>query len=243
MKVYLDLVFIINFFYDYLLLLSLGMLLKKKIKVRKILISSLVGTISLIFIFFKLDPFLSFVIKVLISILMIYISYGKDGILYNLFYFYILTIVIGGGEYLICRDVYKTNILFLFILGPIIIYLYIRSIKYLKYEMSIIHDVIIIDGDNVFELKGYLDTGNNLVDPIFNYPVIMVKDNIKFLTNKYFYVPYKVVNDNGIIKCASVDKVIVDGKVINCLLGLCKSDVFKSGVDVILNNNLRRIIC
>ena len=87
---------------------------------------------------------------------------------------------------------YKVNILFLIVLAPIISYLYIKSIKDYKYKLSIMHDVILIDGDNIIKLKGYLDTGNTLVDPIFKYPVIMINDKIKFLNNNLKFKYQKI---------------------------------------------------
>lgn len=242
MKVYIDVIVIINFIYDALIIASTSILLKRNISIKRIILGALIGEVSICLLFIKLDSLILFIFKVLLSLLMVFISFGKNDLLNNLFYFYIITIVIGGGEYLICDNNYKVNILFLIVLGPIISYLYIKSIKDYKYKLSIMHDVILIDGDNIINLKGYLDTGNTLVDPIFKYPVIMINDKIKFLNNKYFYVPYKVINDKSILKCIKIDKVIVDGHVIECLLGLCNESIFKGSYDVILNNNIKEIM-
>ncbi len=57
-----------------------------------------------------------------------------------------------------------------------------------------------------------MDTGNNLIDPITNLPVIMVNNKISFKSHKIFYVPYKVINNEAILKCVKVDKVYINSK-------------------------------
>jgi len=59
---------------------------------------------------------------------------------------------------------------------------------------------------------------------------------------KKFLVPYKVINNESILECIKVDKVLVDGKCINVLLGLCEKSIFKDNIDVILNDSLREMI-
>lgn len=241
MKVYIDLILVINFIYDFIILLSTSILLKRNASIKRVILSSFIGEVSVITLFNNYTPLYLLTLKVLLSVLMILVTFGKNNFFNNIFYFYIITIVIGGFEYLFSGDKYEVNLVFLLFLSPIVVYLYYRSIKDYNYNLRIKHDVIIIDGINTYKLSGYLDTGNSLVDPITKYPVIMVRDDIKFLTDKYFYVPYKVINDSSILKCIKVDKVIVDNKIVNVLLGLVNTDVF-DGTDVILNINLKEII-
>ena len=81
-----------------------------------------------------------------------------------------------------------------------------------KLSISKYYDVIIISGTNTYKLVGYMDTGNTLREPILKKPIIMVSDKLNLRFNNIFLVPYKVVNNSSILKCGSVDKVIIDNK-------------------------------
>lgn len=134
---------------------------------------------------------------------------------------------------------YEINILTFGIISPIIIYLYIKSMKEYRLSITKYYDVIIISGNDTIKLRGLMDTGNTLLEPIFKTPVIMInkKYNIKF--NKEFLVPMKVVNNESIIRCGRVDKIIIDNKIVDCLLGVVDNNIFKKGVDIILNEYIR----
>lgn len=242
MKVYIDLIIIINFFYDFLIISSTSTLLKRNIPIKKALISALVGELSLITLFISFDKTLLIFLKVLLSSLMVFISFGRKSFLENMFYFYIITIILGGISYLFGGDYYVTNVIMLALVSPFIITLYIKSIREYNAKLNTIHDVIIIDGINTYKFNGYLDTGNNLVDPITKLPVIMVKKDLLISSKKYFYVPYNVVNSSSILKCVKVDKVLIDNRIVSVLLGLCDKNIFSDNVDVILNNSLREMI-
>lgn len=125
------------------------------------------------------------------------------------------------------------------ILSPVIIYLYIKSQRDYKREITKLYNVIIIDGDLAYTLTGYMDTGNTLKDPITKYPVILVSNKLRFKSERYFYVPYQVVNNKSILKCLKVESVLIDNKKRECLLGLVDDSILRKGVDVILNEYLR----
>lgn len=242
MKVYIDLIVVINFFYDFLILSATSTLLKRNIGIVRIIISSIIGELSLITLFISLDKISLILLKVFLGLVMVLISFGKEKLLENMFYFYVITIVLGGSSYMLGGDAYLTNVLVLMILSPIIITLYIKSIKEYKSKLNCLYDVILVEGENTYKMNGYLDTGNKLVDPITKLPVIMINKDLNIKAKKRFLVPYKVVNNESILECIKVDKVIVDGNVINVLLGLCEKSIFKDDIDVILNNSLREMI-
>lgn len=242
MKIYLDLIVIINFFYDFLIISATSTLLKRNISLFKIILSSIIGEISLLTLFISLDKLTLIIFKILLSMIMVYISFGRKNFLENIFYFYVITIVLGGSSYLFGGDTYTTNILMLMLISPFIIFLYIKSIREYKAKITSMHDVILIDGSSTYKLNGYLDTGNKLIDPITKYPVIMVSEDLKLESKKIFYVPYHVVNSSSVLKCVKVDKVLIDNKIVKVLICLCGQEIFSSEVNCILNNNLREMI-
>ena len=77
MTVYVDIVFLINFIMDFYILSSLKFLLKLNTKLIRIILSSLIGGLSIIILFFKLNNLEINIIKFIISILMILIAFGK----------------------------------------------------------------------------------------------------------------------------------------------------------------------
>lgn len=242
MKVYLDLIIVINFIYDFLILSSTSVLLKRNAPLSKVLVSSLISEASIITLFVPIDKILLILFKLGLSVVMVIITFGKKNFFESIFYFYVITIILGGSCYLLGGDKQVFNVILMTIISPIIIYLYIKSIREYKVKITSMHDVIIIDGSNTYKLNGYLDTGNKLIDPITKYPVIMVSEDLKFKSKKIFYVPYNVVNASSVLKCIKVDKVLIDNKLVKVLIGLCGKEIFTKDISCILNDSLREMI-
>ena len=239
MKVYIDLIILINFIYDFLILTSTSILLKRNTPLKKILIGSFIGIFSICTLFIQLNNIVLLFFKFILSLIMIIFTFGNKNIVENTFYFYVITIIIGGCQYMLTGSAYKVNIVMMIIISPIILGIYIYAMRKYKVDLKKIYDCIIIDKDNTYNLKGYMDTGNNLIDPITNLPVIMVNNKISFKSHKIFYVPYKVINNEAILKCVKVDKVYINSKEVNVLLGLIDESVLKNNIDIILNENIR----
>ena len=210
MKVYVDLLFLINIFFDFLLLLSVSLILKRHTKIYRIIIGSLVGGISIFFLFLNITSITLFFLKILIAILMILTTFGFKDIKYfikNISYLYLISIVLGGALYLLNIEFsYKNkglifyhnglsiNIIILLIVTPILLYLYIKEMKDYKQNYSKYYKIEIIFKNNKnIILNAFLDTGNNLIDPYKKRPVILVNYNVikEYITNeKELLVPY-----------------------------------------------------
>ena len=239
MKVYIDLIILINFVYDFLILASTSVLLKRNTPPIRILLGSLIGVISVLTLFIRLNNIILLLFKFLLSLVMIIATFGKANKVENTFYFYIITIIIGGCQYMLTGSAYKVNIVMMIIISPIILGIYIYAMRKYKVDLKKIYDCIIIDKDNTYNLRGYMDTGNTLIDPITKLPVIMVNKKINLKSEKIFYVPYKVINNEAILKCVKADKVFINSKEVKVLLGLIDENVLKNNIDIILNENIR----
>lgn len=253
MKIYLDLVFIINFFFDFIILYGTKIVLKETTKLIKIILGSLIGTVSIILLFISLNNLSLFLIKLFISILMIIITFGKRNLLKNIIYFYLISIILGGSIYLLDNTyIYNNkglvfinnglsiNIVLIILISPIIIYFYIKEQKTYKNNYSNIYITEIIIKGKVYRLKSMLDTGNKLKDPYTNKNILLINNNIKLNIDKFIYVPYIALNTKGIIKCIKPDKVIVNNKIINkCLIGLSKDNFNLENIDCILPNDIK----
>ena len=118
MKVYLDLVFLLNTAFDFLLLTTTSYLLKRNVKLKRIILGSVIGGLSIFLLFLKLNNFTLFIFKVVISIVMILSTFSFKNFKYfinNLIYLYLSSIVLGGGLYLINNEFNYKNYGILFV--------------------------------------------------------------------------------------------------------------------------------
>ena len=250
MTIYIDLIIILNFFIDFILVMGVDVLLKRKTKILRIIISSLIGSLSTLLLFYINNNIILILYKFIISIFMVLIAFKYESFKYfkdNLIWLYIISIILGGSIYLLSDSIslsnkglifegngLKINLILLIFIGPFIIYKYIKenkkyTITYSNYyNISIYYDDVILDG------IGFLDTGNNLKDPYFHRPIILVnKDLIKHNVKTYL-VPYYTVNKHDLLEVFIPKKIIINKKTIkNVAIGL--SDVNINGIKIILN--------
>ena len=256
MKLYLDLIFFINIWFDFLLLISVSILLKRNVKFKRLVLGSIIGGITIFILFIELNSIQLFIFKVIISILMIITTFSFKDIKYtiaNLGYFYLSSIILGGGMYLLSdtfsynnkglvfyNNGFQINYVVLLILSPIIIFFYIKNSLNLKNNYSNYHKVDILFKNKLYHLNGYLDTGNNLYDPFKHRGVILVNLKLDYKEEEIIYTPFESLNNNGIVRCLKVDKIYIDKKVFeNYLIGL-SSDKFRiDGINCILHNDMK----
>jgi len=262
MKIYLDLVFFLNFVFDFLLLITTSYILKRNVRLRKIFLGSLIGSVSIFLLFIKLNSFVLFLFKIIISVLMILVSFGFKNIRYtikNFIYLYTTSIVLGGVLYFLniqfsykneglifFHDGLSINFIVFIFLFPIILYIYIRQIRDLKEQVNTHYRVdLTLDDGKVLKMNGFLDTGNQLVDPYSNRPVILVyTKEIDFSYSKGILVPFSTLNDKGIIKCVKIPLLTIDDKYVfhDVLVGLSTAPFQIDGVNLILHNSYREAL-
>ena len=258
MKVYIEIVILINFIIDFILLFGVCLILRRQTNLKRLILSSLVGSITIISMFYNLGGLLLFGIKLITSFVMVVICCGFNCLKYtlkNIFYLYTLSIILGGGIYLISIEVISKyselsflsngiyiNFIILLIFSPLIIYIYIKQVKQIKNTYSNYYNIDIYLKDKTkTSLIGYLDTGNHLTDPYKNRPIILVnKDKIKINYDNFLLVPYDTLNNHGLLKCIIPDKIYIDnvGVKTNFLIGISEESINIEGVDCILHSSL-----
>lgn len=258
MKIYLDVVFLINFFFDFVLLFGTKYILKEQTKLFKLALGSLIGGCSIFFLFLNITTFTLFILKIIISTVMILISFGSRGFLKKYAYFYILSIFLGGVMYLLnITFSYKNkgliffsnglsiNLFVMLILTPIIIYLYVKEARSYKNNYSNCYQVDIYINKVKYCLKGYLDTGNTICDNYKKRSVILLDLNKLNITNqKIIYVPFKTINGTGAIKCIVPDKVVIkENTYTDLLLGNIKEKFNLENSSCILPNKIKEDLC
>jgi len=258
MKVYIEVILLINFIIDFILLFGVCLILRRQTNLKRLILSSLVGSITMICMFYNIEGLTLFIIKLLTSIVMVIICCKFDSIKYtlkNVFYLYTLSIILGGSMYLISIEVIKKykelsflsngvylNFVILLIFSPLIIYIYIKQIKQIKNKYNNYYNIDIYLKDKTkYCLTGYLDTGNHLTDPYKNRPIILVnKNKIKFKYDNILLVPYDTLNNHGLLKCIIPDKIFIDSIGIkkDFLIGISEDEINIEGVDCILHSSL-----
>ena len=249
MTIYVDLVFLINFIMDFYILSGVKFLLKLQTKLIRIILGTLVGSLSIFLLFLSLNTLELNLIKILISILMVITAFGKNKILNKLFYLYIISIVLGGSIYLIndslgyevnsfifINNGYSVNLIILIIISPLIIYLYVSDFLKYKKNINTKYDVIIKLKNKTINIEGFLDTGNKLTDPYFHRPIILLnKKYIDLRGKRVLYVPFSSLNNNGLLKCIIPEYILINNKKYNkCLIGISENLKY----DCILNERI-----
>lgn len=257
MKIYLDVVLLINFGFDFILLLSVSLILKRNTKIYKLLIGAFIGSISILTLFAKINSLQLFFIKIIISILMCISAFKYKNLKYtikNIIFLYISSIVLGGALYLLniefsyknqgiifYKNKLSINFVVLIIMSPIILYIYIKESKNLKNNYSNYRNVEIYINNDKLKYTGYIDTGNKLKDPYKKRPIILINNNYiqKKDINKIF-VPAHTIIGIKIIECIKINKLKIDNKEIKkeVLLGFIDKKIKIDGIDCLLNTEI-----
>ena len=249
MKIYIDLVLILNFCYDFLIILTVDVTLKRHMKVIRHIISAIIGSISIFILFLPYNNGILLLLKLITSIIMILVSFGYKNIKYfitNLIYLYMCSIILGGFLYLLENQFNnEKEYILLIIIAPIILYLYVKEHK--KYISTIKYNYlvrVVFRNNKELVCQGYIDTGNKLRDPITKkYIVLISKKKLKPYINirSPIYVPFKALNNNGIVECYSIKYINVNNVILtNYMVGIIDNI---SDCDCLLNYKIMEDIC
>lgn len=211
MTIYLDIVFLENFLLNYIIIISTKLIILAKVKWYKLVISSALASFnSIIFYLWDIDVWIiELLIKMLISIQMMWISFGRKRIVRNLILFYAVSLIFGGSSFLLLfsinpeKIVYKNNSFIgyypvkVIILGTILSFIFIIVLsivlKLRKNQIEIYELEIFYKGKFV-KTKALLDSGNLLKEPISNKDVIIIeKESLKTLFSKEVFDDMKYI--------------------------------------------------
>lgn len=245
MKIYIDVICLLNVSLDFILLMSVSIILKRNVSIKKIILGSLLGGMSILIIFFNINKIILLFIKIILGLLMVISTFGYKNIKYtlnNLFYLYINSTILGGGMYLI-KDYGYYNYFILIIMSIIIISLYIREMNVFKDRYSNYVKVDIYINKQLYKLNGYIDTGNNLYDQYKKRPIILTNIDIKHELGDIIYVPYVSLNNESVVKCLKIDKLIINNHIYkDYLVGLSNNAFRIDGINCILHSKMKGIL-
>lgn len=195
MTIYLDVVLLENLCMNYIILFATGYIMKIKMKQWKIIISALIGGIYSIVAYLEILPIYSnLFMKIILSIVMVYLAYNAKGIKIlskQLIIFYLTSFVFGGCAFALLYFIKPKNILMKNgvyvgtypikiallggIIGFIVTHIAFKIVKTKLKKKDMLYTVTIKIQEKETTLTAMLDTGNLLRDPISKIPVIVVE--------------------------------------------------------------------
>ena len=210
MTVYLDVVFLENIIINYIILYVTGIISKAKIKQKRILFGAIIGAIySIVYYLFKLKIYSSVIIKIVLSIIIIYVSFNSKNfkdLAKKTILFYLVSFVFGGASIAIIYMVNSEQITIqngvlvgkytikTILVGIVIAYFtVIIAFSIIKTKISkkdLICDISINLNNKLIETKAMIDTGNLLKEPITNKPVIVMEHTLL-----YDIIPKEILNN------------------------------------------------
>lgn len=202
LEVYPDVVFLINFFIDLILIYLLKKVNKKQSSVLRMSLAAALGAISAVII--ALYPWMNQIFKFIImyvfaSIIMILLAFGKlstSDIIKQWIVLNLITYFVGGlmnsiyyHTSLRALSINKGGLMYLLITVSLITIITLFVIWFLRlYQVHrpLIYDVELLLNDRKIRTKGLMDTGNCLYDPIHRSPVMVIEKNMmdNLLTDK-----------------------------------------------------------
>ena len=182
MVYYVEYVFLENLIIDFMLLFITGKLIKRIIIFKRLIIASLIGSLYVILTFYIRRVFMTFfIVKFSISVLMIMVAFDSKGILTNIrvvICFYITSLIMVGimsALYYLTYDKLTVNAIIMSIfIGYGALHFFFKEIKDRILKHNYKRTVIISIGNKSKTLRGYIDTGNELKDPVTGKPVMVI---------------------------------------------------------------------
>lgn len=198
MAVYLDVIWLLNWMFDSLLLYLSAIILKRQVKLWRVLAGGFIGSLIVILSFTPLHAMSNHPItKLLFSIIMILITFGFYRLRFfvkSLLTLYLATFLIGGAligcHYFIQSDLNLSSAVFLasvkgfgdpiswmFVIMGFPIAWHFSNKKITQMEMTKIQydqlaKVTILIDELSLEFTGLIDSGNQVYDPITKSPVL-----------------------------------------------------------------------
>ena len=209
MTIYIDVILIENLLMNYIILFATAIILKIQIKQIRLVIGSLIGAIYTIISYISsLKIYSNFFLKLILSIIIIYISFNPKNLKklskFTLI-FYLTSFVFGGVAFALIyivkpQDILKNNGLVLnskslrlifgsAIIAFIVIIIGFKTVKNKISAKDMYCDIQIKINNKKIETKAMIDTGNFLKEPITNTPVIVVEHTLL-----YECIPKEILN-------------------------------------------------
>lgn len=202
LEVYPDVIFVLNFFLDYLILFILKKVNRRNSSVKRRILASVIGAVAAVIV--GIFPWMNIMIRfifmnVVTSVLMLLVAFQgmkKAEIIKQVITLYLITYFIGG---LINSIYYDTNVRlqlvnlgnsllfsnisweFVIIIMLLLVPAFLLLLWLYRCYQSNVREVLDVElhyQEKIHRTKGFVDSGNCLYDPIFKKPVIIIENTL-----------------------------------------------------------------
>ncbi len=182
MVYYVEYVFAENFLIDFILLFVTGRLLKRVIVYKRLLASSAIGALYVVLTAYICRDFMTyFIVKVSVSVLMIMVAFDSRGMLTNIrviICFYMTSLIMAGiitAMYYMNYDRLTVNaIIVALFAGYMGLHFFFEEVRNRNEKNNYMRSVTVSFAGRTKILNAFIDTGNELADPMTGKPVIVV---------------------------------------------------------------------
>lgn len=241
MTIYVDIYFLKNVIFNFLLLYLTSLIIRKNFKIYRGIIASSIGGIYAICALYSIEIFNSSILKIFISLLMLIITFGKKEVSIVLSSFFVLSYIIAGIISSLLKVDSQVTLIVYAIFTIIVFYIYKRNQKHNE-----LYEICIEVFGKKIDLVAKLDTGNELKDSIFGDAVIIVSEEkiknkleeelIKILNNEKLEISDKYKNKIKIISFTTIaDEGIKIGVKLDSALIINGDKIIKSKAIMILS--------
>lgn len=238
-EIYIDILFLINFIMDFIILYFTNKIfIKKDIPIKKIIFAAIVGALGVCcLIFIDVNKILKFIFTyIIINLFMIKIAFNPKTLISSLKYVifvYIITFIVGG----ILNISYNNNSLYRLIILILITLIVLKVLEKLINNINIpfkkFYKIKIIYESKKVYANGLMDTGNFL-ETASNKPIIiaeydLIKDIIPKNISDFFYKYYNFgilnLEDKELMKKIRYIPYSTIGKKDGLLLGVVANNI------------------
>lgn len=196
MVYYIEYIFAENFFIDFILLFITGKLIKRIIIYKRMIAASVIGALYVVLVAYAGEGFMTyFIVKFSVSVLMIMVAFDSKGILTNIrviLCFYITSLTMVG---IMCALYYLTYsritvnaIVISLFAGYGALHFFFKEVKARAEKNNYMRIATINIAGRSKSLKAFIDTGNELTDPMTGKPVIVVNiESVKDILDENLY--------------------------------------------------------
>jgi len=216
LEVYPDIIFVLNFSVDFILLFLLKLVNKKSSSLLRLLTAAFMG--GIIAVLTGIFPWMNVVLRFLLmyivaSVFMIRICFGKlevTDLIKQTIVLYLITYFVGGminsiyqytnfrillanlGNGMVFSNIPLKHVVIIFlIITPLMLFI-LWILRWYQRNAPETYEVDLILYDRCIHTIGLMDTGNCLYDPIYHRPVMVMEDSLlKELLTPEFYSDFE----------------------------------------------------
>ncbi len=255
-ELYIDVLFLVNLFYDFLLLFTVKKIMKYPVSWRCTFLGAILGAaLTCLVIACPLEGIVKLVLcHVVVNVVMVKVGLKRrrvDEIGKAIAVLYVISVFYGGILELFAPYLHTEIIYFLI---AILCMIFIRSMwkSFLKEKrtQSTRCTVILQEGKTQKKVTALIDTGNTLTDPVSGDPVTVIGKTLakqmweeKQQKEGIRYIPFCTIENKGMMPVFRVEKMRVEGKeeilIRHPLLGVCERQMSESAeYQIILNPDI-----